>query len=86
MRANFGWKLAAQGKLAEATEQLNEALRLNPNSAEAHHNLGLVLFASGKEEEGVAEFSAALRLKPDLTVARDSLERAQAQINARQKR
>ena len=86
MRANFGWKLAAQGKLAEATEQLNEALRLDPNSAEAHHNLGLVLFASGKEEEGIREFSTAIRLKPDLTVARDSLERAQAQINARQER
>lgn len=86
MRANLGLKLAGQGKLAEATEQYNEALRLNPNSAETHNNLGLVLFASGKEEEGVREFSAALRLKPDLTVARDSLERAQAQINARQKR
>jgi protein O-mannosyl-transferase len=86
MRANLGLKLAGQGKLAEATEQYNEALRLNPNSAETHNNLGLVLFASGKEEEGVREFSTALRLKPDLTVARDSLERAQAQINARQKR
>lgn len=86
MRANLGLKLAAQGKLAEATEQLNEALRLDPNSAETHNNLGLVLFASGKEEEGIREFSAALRLKPDLAVARDSLERAQAQINARQNR
>ena len=69
-----------------AEKVLDEALRLNPNSAEAHNNLGLVLFASGKEEEGVREFSTALRLKPNLAVARDSLERARAQIEARQNR
>jgi Tfp pilus assembly protein PilF len=86
MRTNFGLKLANRGQLAEATEQLNEALRLDPNSTEAHNNLGLVLFAFGKEEEGLREFSAALRLKPDSAVARANLERAQAQINARQQR
>jgi len=86
MRTNLGLKLARRGELAEATEQLNEALRLDPNSTEAHNNLGLVLFASGKEEEGLREFSVALRLKPDSAVARENLERAQARINARQKR
>lgn len=84
MRTNLGLKLADRGDLAEATEQLNEALRLDSNSFEAHNNLGLVLFASGKKEEGLREFSIALRLKPDSAAARANLERAQAQINARQ--
>ena len=86
MHTNLGLKLAGRGELAEATEQLLEALRLDPNSTEAHNNLGLVLFTSGKEEEGLQEFSVALRLKPDSAAARANLERAQAQINARQKK
>jgi tetratricopeptide (TPR) repeat protein len=86
MHTNLGLKLAGRGELAEAAEQLREALRLDPNSTEAHNNLGLVLFASGKEEEGLQEFSVALRLKPDSAVAQANLERAQAQINARQKK
>ena len=85
MRTDLGVKLAYQGKLSEAIEQCSESVRLNPNGAEAHYNLGLVLFAAGKQEESVREFSNALRLKPDLTVARDSLKRAQAQVNAQEK-
>jgi tetratricopeptide (TPR) repeat protein len=80
-RRDLCLKLAHLGKLPEAIEQCDEALRLNPNSAEAPNNLGLILFASGKQEEGVREFSTALRLKPDLTMARENLKRAQAQIN-----
>ena len=77
--------LARQGKLQEGAEQLNEALRLNPNSAEAHNDLGLVLLAQGKPEESLPHFSAAMDLKPNFTVARDNLRRAQRQIDARQK-
>jgi Tfp pilus assembly protein PilF len=77
--------LAHQGKLSQAAEQLYEALRLNPNSAEAHNNLGLVFLAAGKPQEGLAHFSAALRLKPDLAGAPENLRCAQAQINALQK-
>jgi Flp pilus assembly protein TadD len=65
--------------MKEATEQLNEALRLNPDSAEAHNNLGLVLLASGQARASIPHFTAALRLKPDLAVARQNLARAQVQ-------
>jgi protein O-mannosyl-transferase len=84
IRGNLGMLLARQGKAAEAVEQLNETLRLNPNSAEAHNNLGVVLLRSGRAEESVPHFSAAIRLKPELAVARDNLKRAQRQIDTRQ--
>jgi tetratricopeptide (TPR) repeat protein len=85
IRSNLGLMLARQGQIAEAIDELNEARRLNPNNAEAHNNLGLVLLAQGKPEESIPHFSAALRLKPDLAVAQNNLQRAQMQINARQK-
>jgi protein O-mannosyl-transferase len=82
IRENLGLLMAHQGRLPEAVEQLNEALRLNPNSAEAHTTLGVVLLRSGKAEESIPHFLAALRLKPDWALARDNLKRAQGQISA----
>jgi Tfp pilus assembly protein PilF len=83
IRGNLGLLLARQGKAAEAVEQLNEALRSNPNNADAHNNLGVVLLRSGKAEESIPHFSAAIRLKPEFAVARDNLKRAQRQIDTR---
>jgi Tfp pilus assembly protein PilF len=83
IRENLGLLLARQGKAAEAVEQLNEALRLNPNNADAHNNLGVILLRLGKAEESIPHFSSAIRLRPEFAVARDSLKRAQAQINTR---
>jgi len=70
------------GRIPEAIEQFHEALRLNPNNAETHANLGLALLASGKPRESIPEFEMALRLKPELTGAADNLRRAQAQIES----
>jgi tetratricopeptide (TPR) repeat protein len=67
------------GRIPEAIEQFHEALRVNPNNAEAHANLGLALLDSGKARESIPEFEAALRLKPELKGAADKLQRAQAQ-------
>ena len=64
-------------------EQLNEALRLNPNSAEAHTTLGVVLLRSGKAEESIPHFSIAIRLRPDWAVAGENLKRAEEQIHMR---
>jgi Flp pilus assembly protein TadD len=81
IRTNVGLLLVRQGKLAEAMEQLNEALRLNPNSAETHEALGAALAMSGKAEQSITHFLAALRIRPDWALARDNLKRAQNQIN-----
>ena len=39
-----------------------EAIRLRPDYAEAHNNLGLVLIQSGKDDEGIAALREAVRL------------------------
>jgi len=70
------------GRIPEAINQLHEALRLNPNSAEAHNKLGMALLASGKARESIPEFEVALRLKPELKNAADNLRRAQAQLGS----
>jgi tetratricopeptide (TPR) repeat protein len=62
---NLANALAGAGRSAEAITDYRQALRLDPNSSAAHHNLGLVLQAEGKSEEAVTEFRAALRLQPD---------------------
>jgi tetratricopeptide (TPR) repeat protein len=64
-------------------EPLNEALRLNPNSAIVHYDLGMVLLKLGKTQESIPHFSAAIRLKPDWALPRDNLKRAQEQSDAR---
>jgi protein O-mannosyl-transferase len=83
IRTNVGLLLVRESKLAEAMEQLNEALRLNPNSAETHEALGVALAMSGKAEESIPHFLAALRIRPDWALARENLKRAQNQINTR---
>lgn len=85
VRTNLGLVLAREGRMAEAVAQLNEVLRLTPDSAEAHSNLGGVLLMAGQAEKSVSYFRTALRLKPGLAAAEDNLRRAQIEIGARQK-
>jgi tetratricopeptide (TPR) repeat protein len=42
-----------------------EAVGVDPNYAEAHHNLGLALRMKGEREETLQHFEAALRLRAD---------------------
>ena len=62
------------GKYDEAIAQYSEALRINPDDADAHYNLGDALRNLGKYDEAAARYSEALRLKPDYLEARRSLE------------
>jgi Flp pilus assembly protein TadD len=54
--------------------ELEHALRLKPDYAAAHSNLGLALGRLGRKQEAIAHFQEALRLKPDYQVARMNLE------------
>ena len=49
----------------EALVHLRTALRLAPDYAEAHNNLGVVLQRRGELEPALAEFREAIRLVPD---------------------
>ena len=48
-------------------------MRLKPDYAEAHNNLGNVLKDQGKLEEAIASYQEALRLKPGYVAAHDNL-------------
>jgi tetratricopeptide (TPR) repeat protein len=52
------------GKLSEAAEHLQRAVRLNPAFAAAHANLGIVLSVQGSLDEAVAHFRQALAINP----------------------
>jgi tetratricopeptide (TPR) repeat protein len=60
-----GGALAVEGKLSEAVAECREAIRLKPDFAEAHGNLGNALSEQGHWAEAAAEYRAAIRLKPD---------------------
>ena len=56
-----------------AMAEFREALRLKPDSAEAHSNLGKTLVDQGKLDEAIAEYRSAMRLKPDFALAHSNL-------------
>lgn len=56
---------SSQANFAAATEQLAECLRLAPDHAEAHHNLGLILSETpGQEEQARVHLQRACELEP----------------------
>ena len=54
-----------QSRFDEAIREFQAALRLKPDYADAHDNLGLAYQQQGRLDEAIREFQAALRLKPD---------------------
>jgi hypothetical protein len=67
------------GRLPEAIGQFRAALRLVPESADAHLDLGVALARSDRLPEATAEFAAALRADPGRADAYDDLGLALAQ-------
>jgi TolB-like protein/cytochrome c-type biogenesis protein CcmH/NrfG len=53
-----------QCKHDDAIAELETALRLNPNLADAHHGLGFALTMSGRPGEALLQFDKAIRLSP----------------------
>lgn len=61
------------GDMAGAERAFRAVLRLRPDFAECHANLGAVLQAQGKLAEAVTAFTKAARLKPDYPEAHFNL-------------
>ncbi len=74
---------AAPASVPEALEHFREAIRLKPDSAEAHNNFGNVLVTLGREAEAIAEFETALRIAPEFIEVRLNLANALAKNPAR---
>jgi tetratricopeptide (TPR) repeat protein len=66
LTTNLGLIQLNAGDLHAAETEFSEAVRLKPNYAEAHYNLGLALHQNGKEVESNAEFEISLRHFPRL--------------------
>ena len=62
---NLGESLVATGRLEEAINAFQKALKLNPSFGNAHHNLALALARSGRQQESLVHFGDAARLQPE---------------------
>jgi eukaryotic-like serine/threonine-protein kinase len=70
---SLGMALEARGRSREAREMFDaavaasrEAIRLHPDDAVAHGNLGVTLFHQGKLAEAIAAYRTAIRLRPNV--------------------
>jgi len=61
--------LPTSADLPDAQAQFEIALRIRPDYAEAHYNLGKALALTGHLPEAIAEYQAALRYPPDYSKA-----------------
>lgn len=52
------------GRLPAAEEALKRGIRLDPNRARAHNNLGVLMAVSGRLDEALASFHRAVALEP----------------------
>ena len=50
------------------------AIKINPDYADAHYNLGNALFAERKIEEAISHYKMAIKLNPDFAAAQKNLE------------
>ena len=69
---NVALELARQGKVAEAIEHFEQALRIKPDYALAQSNLGSSLYLHGRLAEAIEHFEEALRIDPDLAEAHNN--------------
>jgi tetratricopeptide (TPR) repeat protein len=70
----LGLLLGRKGTDANAVAaQFREAVRLRPDFAEAHNNLGLVLIQGGDDEAGIAALRQAVKIRPDYADAHANL-------------
>jgi tetratricopeptide (TPR) repeat protein len=74
----LAFALEQMGNHNDAIGHYEQALRLDPDQAVTHYNLGLALARAGKIKEAIAHYEQALRIKPDFTDARNALTRLQA--------
>ena len=68
-----GISFANLGLLDEAIEAYKEAIRINPEYADAHFNLGIVLEDKGHFEEAVKAYREAIRINPEFAKAYNNL-------------
>jgi tetratricopeptide (TPR) repeat protein len=61
----LAFHLAEQGRIDEAVSQYQTGLRVRPDDAGVHNNLGAALLGKGQVDEAISQYREALRLKPE---------------------
>ena len=69
------------GQYREAIADYDQALRLDPNHAEAYHHRGIVKHNLGLYGEAIADYDQALQLDPDLAAAYHNREIAKGKLD-----
>ena len=61
------------GRLDEAGESLRRALKIKPDYADAHNNMGTVYHSMGRLDEAALSYRRALEIKPDFALAHNNI-------------
>jgi protein O-GlcNAc transferase len=72
--------LVSQGKIDQGILQLREVLRIDPEDANAHANLGVALARKGDYAAAKESLERSLQLNPDNPGARKNLERVELHL------
>jgi Flp pilus assembly protein TadD len=59
--------------LEDAVGEFQVAVRIRPDYADAHHDLGAIYFKLGRIQEAISEFQKVLEITPDDIDARNNL-------------
>ena len=70
---DLGNALSHNGNVDEAISQFQQAVRIDPDYADAHSNLGFALNKMGKVDEAIAQYQQAVQIDPDSAVAQNNL-------------
>ena len=70
---NLAKLLAHKGKIDDAMGHYSEAIRLKPDDAVPHYDLGIIYNSRGNIPRAIEEFSTALKLKPTYSEAQRAL-------------
>ncbi len=73
--------LEDEGRLAEALQRYDEAIRLAPKIARGHLNRGNALSSMGNIKEGIKAFDTAIKLDPNYASAYYNMGNAQAGLS-----
>jgi len=71
-QAGLGDALKGEGRITEAIQRYQAALRIKPDYAEARNNLGNAVLALGRPQEAIPHYREALRLEPDYAEAHNN--------------
>ena len=63
------------GRYQEAIASNKEAIRIKPDEAKAHYNLGLAYLKLDQYQEAIASYKEAIRIKPNHVKTHNTLEK-----------